>query len=117
MGTLGSERVELIWLAVLVEWVRPEQTYPTPAYFSRSPLRSFRVLGRREGEWLDLVDVVYLDEFLFCSARASLQRAESPLLEAQDGSCFYCGSRVSASGTEVDHFIPWSRPEGCKPRN
>jgi hypothetical protein len=34
---------------------------------------------------------------------------KSPLLEAQGGSCFYCGSRVNASGAEVDHFIPWSR--------
>jgi hypothetical protein len=31
----------------------------------------------------DLVDVVYLDDFLFGSARASLQRVKSPLLEAQ----------------------------------
>ncbi len=57
----------------------------------------------------DLVDVVYLDAFLFGSARASLQRVKSPLLESQGGSCFYCGSRANASGTDVDHFIPWSR--------
>jgi hypothetical protein len=60
----------------------------------------------------DLVDVVYLDDFLFGSARASLQRVKSPLLEAQGGSCFYCGSRANASGTEVDHFIRWSRHPG-----
>jgi hypothetical protein len=46
----------------------------------------------------DLVDVVYLDEFLFGSARASLQRVKSPLLEAQGGSCFYCGSRAKCLG-------------------
>jgi hypothetical protein len=34
---------------------------------------------------------------------------KSPLLEAHGGSSFYCASRISASGTEVDHFIPWSR--------
>ena len=45
----------------------------------------------------------------FGSSRASLQRVKSPLREAQGASCFYCGSQVSASGTEVDHFIPWSR--------
>jgi hypothetical protein len=57
----------------------------------------------------DLVDVVYLDEFLFGSARATLQRVKSPLLEARGGSCFDCGLRANASGAEVDHFIPWSR--------
>jgi hypothetical protein len=57
----------------------------------------------------DLVDVVYLDDFLFGSARAILQRVKSPLLEGQGGSCFYCGLRANASGTEVDHFIPCSR--------
>jgi len=50
-----------------------------------------------------------LDEFLFGSARASLQRVKSPLLEARGGSCFYCGLRASGSGTDVDHFIAWSR--------
>jgi hypothetical protein len=59
------------------------------------------------------VDVAYLGEFVFGSARASLQRVKSPLLEAQDGSCFYCGLRASASGADVDHFIRWS----CHPDN
>ena len=57
----------------------------------------------------DVVDVAYLDEFLFGSARSSLARLRPPLLEAQDGACFYCGLPARASGTDVDHFIPWAR--------
>ncbi len=57
----------------------------------------------------DVVDVAYLDEFLFGSSRASLARVRSPLLEAQEGTCFYCGTPARAPGVEVDHFIPWAR--------
>lgn len=30
------------------------------------------------------------------------------LVELQQGRCFYCGQRVSAKQSAVDHFIPWS---------
>ena len=57
----------------------------------------------------DVVDVAYLDEFLFGSTRANLQRVRAPLLEAQEGSCFYCGTPARPSNADVDHFVPWSR--------
>lgn len=50
----------------------------------------------------DVVDVAYLDDFLFGSTRASLARVRAPLLDAQGGSCFYCGMPARPSGAEVE---------------
>jgi hypothetical protein len=49
-----------------------------------------------------------LERFLFGAERASLDAVRGPLGELQDGRCFYCGDRLTG-GTDVDHFIPWSR--------
>ena len=49
-----------------------------------------------------------LDEFLFGTSRMSLAPLRGPLLELQDGRCFYCLSTVE-SRSDVDHFIPWAR--------
>ena len=49
-----------------------------------------------------------LREFLFGAERSTLLSARKPLLEFQDGSCFYCRRRIREN-PEVDHFIPWSR--------
>lgn len=57
----------------------------------------------------DVVDAAYLDDFLFGSSRIGLGRVRDPLLDAQHGTCFYCGAAATRAGTEVDHFIPWSR--------
>jgi hypothetical protein len=57
----------------------------------------------------DVVEAAWLDDFLFGSARIGLDRIRVPLLDSQERSCFYCGMSATAGGTEVDHFIPWSR--------
>ena len=49
-----------------------------------------------------------LREFLFGAERSALLSAREPLLDFQDGSCFYCRRRIREN-PEVDHFIPWSR--------
>jgi 5-methylcytosine-specific restriction endonuclease McrA len=50
-----------------------------------------------------------LRDFLFGSDRSSLAGVRPVLVEAQRGACFYCGGRLVPGGTEVDHFVPWSR--------
>ena len=86
------------------------------------PLRERAPLIRRlaQTEWLQFVlsleqnrpmlgSAVGLSEFLFGSSRAALSlKVRKPLLELQDGRCFYCQHRLSATAA-VDHFIPWSR--------
>jgi hypothetical protein len=49
-----------------------------------------------------------LAEFLFGAPRNTLEAVRAPLLELQEGACFYCGSRVGGA-SHVDHFVPWSR--------
>jgi 5-methylcytosine-specific restriction endonuclease McrA len=49
-----------------------------------------------------------LERFLFGTERASLYAVRGPLRELQGGRCFYCDDRLTG-GTDVDHFIPWSR--------
>jgi hypothetical protein len=49
-----------------------------------------------------------LREFLFGAPRANLEAVRKPLVELQNGGCFYCG-RALGSAVEVDHFVPWSR--------
>jgi len=50
-----------------------------------------------------------LHGFLFGAARADLAPVRTPLLELQQGTCFYCEKTVRRAGAAVDHFIPWSR--------
>lgn len=49
-----------------------------------------------------------LEAFLFPESRTNLEPLRQPLLDLQGGRCFYCGSRLTG-GTQVDHFLPWSR--------
>jgi 5-methylcytosine-specific restriction endonuclease McrA len=68
-----------------------------------------------EREWLrhvarrnsDHVDELRLESFLFGSQRISLAPVRDPLLQLQDGACFYCGGQRGP--WEVDHFLPWAR--------
>ena len=53
-----------------------------------------------------------LQNFLFNSHRAPAASLCGPLMEMQDGRCFYCDETIGNALTkkpEVDHFIPWSR--------
>lgn len=49
-----------------------------------------------------------LREFLFGAPRANLEAVRGPLVEFQNGECFYC-ARTLRGAVEVDHFVPWSR--------
>jgi hypothetical protein len=49
-----------------------------------------------------------LREFLFGAPRANLEAVRKPLVDLQNGACFYC-DRALGSAEEVDHFVPWSR--------
>jgi 5-methylcytosine-specific restriction endonuclease McrA len=49
-----------------------------------------------------------LDQFLFGTRREAIAQLREPLVELQDGRCFYCCARLRGR-TEVDHFVPWSR--------
>ncbi|MCC5948224.1 MAG: hypothetical protein JJT89_07180 [Nitriliruptoraceae bacterium] len=61
------------------------------------------VARRNEGD----VDELRLEAFLFGSERSSLAALRQPLLEMQQGRCFYC--RGERGPWEVDHFLPWAR--------
>ena len=56
----------------------------------------------------EFVDHQLLDAFLFGAERINLDRVRRPLLELQNGYCFYCLQRVRQP-PGVDHFLPWSR--------
>ncbi len=49
-----------------------------------------------------------LETFLFERDRAAVSTVCNPLLELQQGRCFFCQQRVG-SEPHVDHFVPWSR--------
>lgn len=49
-----------------------------------------------------------LGEFLFGAPRTVLAAVRPPLLELQEGDCFYCRRRIRKNA-HVDHFVPWSR--------
>ena len=49
-----------------------------------------------------------LEQFLFGGRREAIAHLASPLLQLQDGHCFYCDKRILGK-RQVDHFIPWSR--------
>ncbi len=50
-----------------------------------------------------------LEEFLFGDERVPLGRIREVLMPLQQGTCFYCGGRLTAA-MHVDHFIPWHYP-------
>lgn len=72
------------------------------------PLVEARWAGQVAARNPDLVDAHQLHEFLFGATRISLDRIRGPLLDLQDGACFYCGARIG-SAAAVDHFVPWAR--------
>src|SRR5207244_12917024 len=44
--------------------------------------------------------------------RVPLERVRGPIIELQEGRCFYCAERLATRAGQtphVDHFIPWSR--------
>jgi hypothetical protein len=49
-----------------------------------------------------------LHDFLFGQERIALARVRTPLMELQDGKCFYCSDRLDTR-SDVDHFLPWAR--------
>ena len=49
-----------------------------------------------------------LETFLFGAERIALEPVRRPLLELQQGCCFYCNGGIS-NRADVDHFLPWSR--------
>jgi hypothetical protein len=58
----------------------------------------------------DLVDAHRLERFLFGVERVSLEPVRAGLIDLQQGRCFYCRSRLPrGEGSDVDHFLPWSR--------
>lgn len=65
--------------------------------------------------WMNLVaewnpqvtDAAKLREILFEEPRTSTASLRSPLLNLQNGLCFYCGQNAGKN-FEVDHFLPYS---------
>lgn len=83
-------------------------------------LRSFHslVLELVQGGWIRFIrrrnpDVLQeqkeLGDFLFGSPRGPLNQLRLPLLDLQNGDCFYCRKAVWRRDAHVDHFVPWSR--------
>jgi 5-methylcytosine-specific restriction endonuclease McrA len=56
----------------------------------------------------DLGNLTDLGTFLFDQERSSLEMYKHVLLDFQERKCFYCHD-VLRGGTDVDHFISWSR--------
>jgi HNH endonuclease len=50
-----------------------------------------------------------LDEFLFGTQRASLEKYLPILREVQQARCLYCEREVQVDAAHIDHFIPWAR--------
>lgn len=49
-----------------------------------------------------------LEGFLFDPSREDLSPVRGPLIELQEGRCFYCDGNLGRSA-DVDHFLPWSK--------
>lgn len=49
-----------------------------------------------------------VESFLFSPHREDLQPVRIPLLDLQEGLCFYCRESIK-SNAHVDHFLPWIR--------
>src|SRR5207244_6651216 len=74
---------------------------------------------------LNRLDEYQLERFLFGAERVPLERVRGPIIELQEGRCFYCAERLASRAgqtPDVDHFIPWSRyrrsprEPGCRAR-
>ncbi len=107
-------------LEFLYQWSSTGMTItlkPGVAYI----LRQFNGIIRQLSEqaWLEFVRVnrqnieLFANEhdlynFMFATERQALNKLLPLLEEMQKGHCFYCNKRVTKSGAEVDHFIPWS---------
>ena len=50
-----------------------------------------------------------LDQFLFGTERAPLEKYLPILREVQEARCLYCEREVLTNAAHIDHFIPWSR--------
>ncbi|HKU59917.1 MAG TPA: HNH endonuclease [Gemmatimonadales bacterium] len=57
---------------------------------------------------LNHLDEAVLHDFLFGQERSALSRVRAPLVDLQQGRCFYCGRRLERT-VAVDHFLPWAR--------
>ncbi len=49
-----------------------------------------------------------LGKYLFPESRVPLTKIRSPLLDLQNGNCFYCAKLIRKESA-VDHFLPWAR--------
>src|SRR5437773_10011248 len=61
---------------------------------------------------LNRLDEYQLERFLFGAERVPLECVRGPIIELQEGRCFYCAERLASRAVQtpdVDHFIPWSR--------
>jgi hypothetical protein len=50
-----------------------------------------------------------LGDFLFGVAREDLSEVRMPLVDLQEGRCFYCGGTLRGEQAQIDHFLPWAR--------
>src|SRR5205809_890037 len=74
------------------------------------------------GMWIGATSVneYQLERFLFGAERVPLERVRGPIIELQEGRCFYCAERLASRAgqtPDVDHFIPWSRSRGHQRRD
>ena len=49
-----------------------------------------------------------LRKHLFGSERENIESVREPLIELQQGVCFYSGKELRKGDSHIDHFIPWS---------
>jgi len=49
-----------------------------------------------------------LRKHLFGSERENIESVREPLIELQQGVCFYSGKELRKGDNHIDHFIPWS---------
>jgi len=84
-------------------------------------LRRFHplVTGLARARWMSLIRGIPanhnmvgqahdLERFLFGNERQPITHHLPMLTDQQRGLCLYCGARLRAGDTHVDHFIPWS---------
>lgn len=56
-----------------------------------------------------LLPELQVEDYLLGSDRRSMHALHLPLLDSQEGRCFYCSVRIEPSLAHVDHVVPWSR--------
>lgn len=118
LQTVGEETNEFLYENHLLEGVGPERSIvlkPGIAYCFRT-FHSL-VLDLVRADWVRFVrklnagtlgEAAELGEFLFGAPRANLVAVRDPLIEVQEGRCFYCEGRLDGC-VHVDHFVPWAR--------